>query len=93
VRLVVWPNEHSGPVEIDGLTFEEMTIYRDSRDRIAGLIRLPRLAPLFLQDFNDMIRRRLTYEEAVGSPEFHIMNKQRLVMIRRAIWEQLEAQV
>jgi hypothetical protein len=58
--------------------------------RFAGLVRLPRLSPLFLQDFAEMLRRRLTYAEAIGAPSFHIMNKQRLVMTRRAVWEQLD---
>jgi len=89
VRAVVWLNEHSGPVEYDGMTFEEMKIYRDNAQRIAGIVRLPRLSPLFLQDFNDMLRRRFTYAEAIESPDFRIMNRQRLVMIRRGVWEQL----
>ena len=38
-----------------------------------------------------MLRRRLTYAEAIESPDFFIMNKQRLVQIRRGIWQQLEA--
>jgi hypothetical protein len=90
VPVVIWLNEHSGPVEIDGSSFEEMKIYRDNAKRIAGLVRLPRLSALFLQDFNEMIRQRLTYEEAIASPAFHIMNKQRLVMTRRAVWKQLD---
>jgi hypothetical protein len=90
VRVVVWLNEHHGPVEIDGMGFQEMKIYRDNVMRFAGLVRLPRLSPLFLQDFAEMLRRRLTYAEAIGAPSFHIMNKQRLVMTRRAVWEQLD---
>jgi hypothetical protein len=90
VPVVIWLNEHSGPVEIDGSSFEEMKIYRDNAKRIAGLVRLPRLASLFLQDFNEMIRQRLTYEEALASSAFHIINKQRLVITRRAVWKQLD---
>lgn len=88
--VVIWLNEHSGPVEIDGSSFEEMKIYQDNAKRIAGLVRLPRLSPLFLQDFNEMIRQRLTYEETLASPAFHIINKQRLVITRRAVWKQLD---
>jgi hypothetical protein len=90
VRFVIWLNEHSGPVEIDGQSFEKMKIYLDNAKRIAGLVRLPRLSSLFLQDFNEMIRQRLTYEEALTSPAFHVMNRQRLLMTRRAVWKQLD---
>src|SRR5208282_6851067 len=74
VRVVVWLNEHSGPVEYDGMTFEEMKIYRDNLHRIVGIVRLPGLSPLFLKDFNDRQRRRFIYQEAIESPDFHIMN-------------------
>jgi hypothetical protein len=90
VRAVVWLNEHSGPIEYDGMGFEDMRIYLDNRHRILGPVRLPRLSPLFLQDFNDMLRKRLTYQEAIDSPEFHLMNKRRLFMIRQAVWQQLD---
>jgi hypothetical protein len=90
VPVVVWLNEHHGPIEIDGLGFKDMKIYRDNAARFSGLVRLPRLSPLFLQDFNEMLRRRLTYAEAINSPDFHIMNKQRLVMVRREVWKQLD---
>jgi hypothetical protein len=91
VRLVVWLNEHSGPVEYNDKRFEDMSVYLDNRHRIAGLVRLPRLSPLFLQDFKAMLKQRLTYQEAIDSPAFHIMNRQRLVIIRRAVWQQLDA--
>jgi CobQ/CobB/MinD/ParA nucleotide binding domain len=90
VPLVVWLNEHTGPIDADGGRFEEMKIYRDNAKRIIGLVRLPRLSSLFLQDFNEMIRRRLTYDEAIANPAFHVMNKQRLTMTRRALWKQLD---
>ncbi|MDQ2764784.1 MAG: hypothetical protein M3Y22_15310 [Pseudomonadota bacterium] len=91
VQVVVWLNEHSGPTEIDGMRFQDMKIYRDNATRFAGLVNMPALKPLFLQDFNEMLRRRLTYAEAINSPDFYIMNRRRLVMIRRQIWQQLEA--
>ena len=90
VRIVVWLNQHHGPIEVEGMCFQDMKIYRDNATRFAGLVHLPRQSALFLQDFSAMLRRRLTYEEAIASPDFHIMNKQRLVMMRRAIWKQLD---
>lgn len=91
VKVVIWLNEHTGPVEVNGKAFEDMKGYTDNIHRIAGLVRLRRQPSLFLQDFNEMLRRRLTYAEAIESPDFFIMNKQRLVQIRRGVWQQLEA--
>jgi hypothetical protein len=90
VHVVVWLNEHSGPVEYDGKRFEDMSVYLDNRGRIVGLVRMPRLSPLFLADFNTMSKQRLTYAEAIDSPAFHIMNRKRLDIIRRAVWQQLD---
>jgi hypothetical protein len=67
-----------------------MKIYRDNAKRITGLVHLPHLSSLFLQDFNEMIRQRLTFQEAIDSPAFHVMNRQRLTMTRRAVWKQLD---
>lgn len=89
VRFVGWLNEHPGPIRLLKTSFEGMKIYQDNIGRFLGLVRLPRLSPLFLADYNKMLTARLSYAEALGSPEFGIMNRQRLVMTRRAVWAQL----
>jgi hypothetical protein len=39
----------------------------------------------------DMISRKLTFDEAVNGPDFTIMAKQRLRVIQRDLFEQLDA--
>jgi hypothetical protein len=42
VKVVIWLNEHSGPVEVDGKVFEDWKGYTDNIRRIPGLVRLRR---------------------------------------------------
>lgn len=92
VRIVVWLNGFFGPLEIDGQTFEAMPVYKENAKRIRGVVRLPELATFgFRPNVQDMHKRNLTFQEAIDSPHFMLLEKQRLVMVRRAIWKQLDA--
>lgn len=93
VPFVLWLNEHAGAFRADGTAFEDMAIYKNAvRDgRVLGLVRLTGLKRAFLDDFDRMREAGLTYGEAIASPNFLTMNKQRLTLIRRGIWSQLDA--
>lgn len=88
-ELVVWLNEHFGSVQDQGVPFEESKVYNDCRGRISGLVRIPQQSTLFERDFRWMLERGLTFAEAIAHPELFAHNRQRLVMIRRAMFEQL----
>jgi hypothetical protein len=45
----------------------------------------------FGRDVEQMISRKLTFDEAVNTPDFTIMAKQRLRVIQRDLFEQLDA--
>lgn len=90
VRVVVWLNEFFGAVEVKGVGVEDTKLYQDNRDRILGIVRLPRLNQhTFGHDVRVMLERRLTFAEAIESPEFMLVSKQRLTMTRRSIFGQL----
>lgn len=91
VGFVVWLNEFFGPVQSeDGTSFEDTKGYVAHRDRISGTIRLPKQsAATFGADLDGMMRRKLTFKEAIASPEFSLMARQRLTMVRRGVFEQI----
>lgn len=90
-RIIVWLNEFFGDIEANGKSFEEMRSYTDHRDRISGIVKLSRLSSdTFAKDFAMMLDRKLTFSEAVASPDFGLMSKQRLGMVKKAIWQQLD---
>ena len=41
-------------------------------------------------DMRQMLLKRLTFEEAIRLPEFSLVSKQRLTIIRRELFEQLD---
>jgi hypothetical protein len=91
VQVVVWLNEHFGPIEANGKTFEEMKAYLDNKERVSAIIRLPkRTENTYGQDLAAMLKKRLTFKEALASDVFRVMAKQRLRIMQRGIYEQLE---
>jgi hypothetical protein len=91
VGFVVWLNEYFGPVQSeDGTPFEATRAYIEHKDRITGMVRLPKQSSAtFGEDLAAMLRHKWTFKEAVSSQEFSLMARQRLVMIRRGIFGQL----
>lgn len=93
VRIVVWLNEYFGPLVADGIAFEDTKVYRDNVDRIAGLVRLAKVSPHHARNILDMLDRKLTFAEAIARPDVMVVAKQRLTMVKRAIFEQIPAAV
>ncbi|TWI69262.1 CobQ/CobB/MinD/ParA family nucleotide binding protein [Pseudoduganella lurida] len=88
--VVVWLNEYFGPVERQGRTFLESSLYERNAERIKGIVRLGRgNGDTFGKDLEIMLERKLTFAQAIESPDFGIMPRQRLSMIRAGIFDQL----
>ncbi len=92
-NLIVWLNEYFGPIiSEEGKSFEEMKVYTKHKSRINGLIRIPRqTSSTFGQDVEMMLTHRATFEEVKENPIFELMAKQRLLMVKRALFEQMDA--
>ena len=57
----------------------------------AGYDRIAKLSgDTFAKDFAMMLDRKMTFEEAAQSTDFGIMAKQRLSMVKRNIFQQLD---
>lgn len=91
VKVVVWLNEHFGPIEHNGQVFEEMKAYIENKDRVSAIIKLPkRTENTYGADLGNMLKQRLTFNEAMDSDKFRIMSKQRLKIMQRSVYQQLE---
>lgn len=91
IPVVVWLNAHIGSLEREGVSLEQSSVYKTYIRRIAAQITLPALKKeTFGHDMEAMLSARLTFDEADASPAFSVMAKQRLRMIRRGIFLQLE---
>ncbi len=89
---VVWLNNYQGPVVKDIQAFHEMGVYKSNKGLICGLVDIAdRTKDTFGVDIRSMTSENLTFEEVMQSDKFYIMSKQRIVMFKRSIYEQLDA--
>ena len=91
--IVLWLNEHHGPVKGKGTAdFETTPLFQEHKDRVKGVVRLTKLhAQTFGANLTDMLSRRMTFAEAKDSSEFYTIAKQRLIQIKRPIFQQIDA--
>ncbi len=90
-NIVVWLNEYFGVIERDGKTFTEMLAYKECEAKVFGLVRIPkRNQDTFGRDIEDVIARKLTFEEAIRNGRASVMSKQRLKVVQRELFEQLD---
>jgi hypothetical protein len=89
--VIVWMNEYFGLVRRDGKEFTEMAVYREHREKVGGMIVLQRRSPdTFGRDIEEMISRKLTFDEVLHTDGLTLMSKQRLRMVQSQTFEQLE---
>jgi len=89
--LVAWLNAYFGPIEIDGVGFEQMAIYHDIEPRLHGIVYLDKQDRELVEPvISEMLTAALTFEEAIASDRFRLMDKQRLKMVQRRVYEQLD---
>ena len=91
-RFVVWLNPLWGPVALDGKTFEQMKVYQDIKKRIETVVNLPAFTDeLFPQDIASMLNSRLTFKEAIESPDHSLMSRHRLKVAQREFYSRLDS--
>jgi hypothetical protein len=91
-NLIVWINEYFGRVEREGKQFIDMTVYKDNSAKIFGWVLLPkRHQDTFGRDFEELISRKMTMQEGIIESSFSLMSKQRIRVIQREVFDQLDA--
>lgn len=90
--FVVWLNPYWGPIESDGKSFWQFKGYKDNQARIAAVISIPAMqAATFGRDVENLLKERLTFDEALASPERPVAIRQRLKIYRRALFDAMDA--
>ena len=89
-RIIVWLNEYFGEIREGGKDFEATKVYNRHKGRITGVVRIARqTSETFGKDVELMLKAKLTFEEALASEDFQLMAKQRLTMVKKAIFNQI----
>lgn len=89
--IIPWINEFFGPVTRNSKNFTEMKVYTSNETRVVASVGLAHRSPdTFGQTIRAMREKRLTFEEAIASSEFMLIQKSRLHIVRHDLFEQLE---
>lgn len=90
-NIIVWINEFFGRVQADGKEFSEMTVYQKNAAKVLGSVGIPRRNnDTFGRDVEEMVARKLTFDEAITSADTTLMAKQRLKILQRDLFDQLD---
>jgi hypothetical protein len=91
-NIVVWLNEYFGSVLPDGAEFRDTAVCRKHADKVHGSVAIVRrTADTFGRDVEEMISQKMTFEEALSGSGFTIMARQRLRVVQRDLFKQLDA--
>jgi hypothetical protein len=85
-KLVVWHNEHFGTIS----HAEYERAIENARTRVLRPVQLIRWSQPFEDDVQDMLKEFLTFEEALASPNFGLMSRQRLKLVREQVFGALQ---
>lgn len=89
-NIIVWVNEYFGRIERDGKNFGDMAVYVENTEKVFGSVHIAqRNHDNFGRDVEEVIARKLTFEEAIRDGGFSLMTKQRLKMVQRDLFDQL----
>ena len=89
-NIIVWVNEYFGRVERDGKTFGDMAAFVENAEKVFGSVHIAqRNHDTFGRDVEEVIAKKLTFDEAIREGGFSLMTKQRLKMVQRDLFDQL----
>jgi CobQ/CobB/MinD/ParA nucleotide binding domain len=89
--IIVWLNEFFGEVRDGSRPFEQFKLAQDLAPKLVGSVLIRKRNPdTFEDDLQQMLRTRLTFEEAIVSADFSLVSKQRLQIVRRELFEQMD---
>jgi hypothetical protein len=89
--VVVWLNEFFGEVSQDGKPFEQFRVAEDQAHKLLGTVVIRERNPnTYGDDMRLMLAKRLTFQEAIRHGDFSLVSKQRLQIIQRELFEQLD---
>jgi hypothetical protein len=85
-HIVVWHNEHFGPIDEE----EYQKVVARAPRPVLGPVQLYLWSQPFEDDVQEMLKRFLTFDEAIASSELGLMNRQRLKIIRGHVFGALQ---
>lgn len=89
VKLVIWENEHFGPLKkSDGKAFEPK--WKEGPSLAGRVVLGKRNHQTFGVDIRNLLASRKTFHEALASSEITLLERQRLKILREDVYRQLD---
>jgi hypothetical protein len=90
--VVVWLNEFRGPINSGGKPFLQSELFAKRQHQILGGVVIPQQnSTTFAKDMMTMLEAPMTFEEAIQPASgFGLINRQRLILMRNDIYEQIQ---
>jgi len=89
--IIVWLNEFFGEVREGSRPFEQFKLAQELAPKLVGSVLIRKRNPdTFEDDVQQMLRSRLTFDEAMAAEDFSLVSKQRLQIVRRELFGQLD---
>jgi hypothetical protein len=90
-NVVVWINEYFGAVSRDGKALDQVNVFQAHTEKMLGSIGIPQRSPdTFGESIQLMRTKKLTFDEAIQSEQFMLVQKSRLYIVQRELFEQLD---
>ena len=90
-KFIVWLNPYWGAIEDAGKGFEQLKVYITNKARVSAIIQIPDLKEeTFGRDLSEMLQAKQTFEEAIDAVTNTIMMRQRLKIIQKQIFGQMD---
>ena len=90
-KFIVWLNPYWGAIEDAGKGFEQLKVYTTNKARVSAIIKIPDLKEeTFGRDLSEMLQAKQTFEEAIDAVTNTIMMRQRLKIIQKQIFGQMD---
>lgn len=86
-ECVLWVNPIHGSLE----DLARLDAYDALRGRVHGLLQMRSPVGLFGRALNDMLKRGMTFRQALGDARIDLLSRQRLAQLRRQFYQGIEA--
>ena len=88
--LVVWANQRNNEVLVEGVRFEDSSIYKDFSDKIKTVITLPcYYSDTFKSDIAEMMSEGLTFNECIKSADWSLFSRNRIKLVRDEFYSEI----
>lgn len=88
VSSIVWLNPFAGPVEKDGMGFDETSVYRENKDHIKAVLPMPAFTDETMHhDFLALMEAGKTFDEFINDPANRLMSRQRVRMMQDEVYK------